>query len=334
MSSAGNTNTKYTQYHMEKKYVVGVDIGGTTSKIGVVDARGDVLAQGVIKTDTDVDAQTFIHTLADAIKAIIKKAGAEGQVRGIGVGAPNGNYYTGCIAFAPNLGWASKGTVEFAKMLTEELEGLPVSLTNDANAAAVGEMTYGVAKGMKHFIMITLGTGVGSGIVVNGEVLYGSDGFAGELGHTCAVRHNGRLCGCGKTGCLETYCSATGVARTAREWLDMSNEPSALREVVEVTSKDVYDAAKNGDALALRVFEFTGKILGEKLADFIEFSAPEAIVLFGGLARAKEFIYEPTLRAMNDNVLPLWRGKVDLLFSQLKESDAAILGASALAWEL
>lgn len=320
--------------HMEKKYVVGVDIGGTTSKIGVVDARGDVLAQSVIKTDTDVTAEEFIHTLALAIKDVIKQAGAQGQVRGVGVGAPNGNYYTGCIAFAPNLGWASKGTVEFSKMLTAELEGLPVSLTNDANAAAVGEMTYGVAKGMKHFIMITLGTGVGSGIVVNGEVLYGSDGFAGELGHTCAVRHNGRACGCGKTGCLETYCSATGVARTAREWLDASEEPSRLRDLDAITSKDVYEAAKNGDALALRVFEFTGKILGEKLADFVEFSAPEAIVLFGGLARAKEFIYEPTLRAMNENVLPLWRGKVSLLFSQLKESDAAILGASALAWEL
>jgi len=182
--------------------------------------------------------------------------------------------------------------------------------------------------------MITLGTGVGSGIVVNGEVLYGSDGFAGELGHTIAVRHNGRLCGCGRNGCLEAYCSAIGVARTAREWLDMSEEPSLLREVQNITSKDVYEAAKEGDAVALRVFNYTGRILGEKLADFIQFSAPEAIVLFGGLARAKEFIYEPTYKSMNDNVLPLWKGKVKLLFSQLKESDAAILGASALAWEL
>ena len=195
-------------------------------------------------------------------------------------------------------------------------------------------MTYGVAKGMKHFIMITLGTGVGSGIVIDGKVVYGADGFAGELGHTIAVRHNGRLCGCGRTGCLEAYCSAIGVARTAREWLDLSDEPSLLREVQNITSKDVYEAAKEGDAVALRVFDFTGRILGEKLADFIQFSAPEAIVLFGGLARAKDFIYEPTLKAMNDNVLPLWKGKVKLLFSQLKESDAAILGASALAWEL
>ena len=219
-------------------------------------------------------------------------------------------------------------------MLSDALGGIPVSLTNDANAAAVGEMTYGAAKGMKDFIMITLGTGVGSGIVINGQVVYGHDGFAGELGHTCAVRHNGRQCNCGKTGCLEAYCSAIGVARTAREWLDMTDEPSLLRELEKITSKDVYEAAKEGDALALRVFNFTGAMLGRSLADFIEFSAPEAIVLFGGLARSKEFIYEPTYKAMNENVLPLWKGKVDLLFSQLKESDAAILGASALAWEL
>ena len=319
---------------MEKKYVVGVDIGGTTSKIGVVDARGTILAQSVIKTDTNVDAATFVHTLAEAIKENITKAGVEGDVRGIGVGAPNGNYYTGCIAFAPNLGWAANSSVEFSKMLSAELEGMPISLTNDANAAAMGEMTYGIAKGKKHFIMITLGTGVGSGIVINGEVLYGSDGFAGELGHTCAVRSNGRLCGCGKTGCLETYCSATGVARTAREWLEATDEPSLLRDLTAITSKDVYDAAREGDALALRVFNFTGKILGEKLADFIEFSAPEAIVLFGGLARSREFLEKPILEAMNANVLPLWKGKVELLFSSLKESDAAILGASALAWEL
>lgn len=317
-----------------KKYVVGVDIGGTTSKIGVVDARGEVLAQSVIKTDTTVTAEEFIAQLAAAIKADIARAGVEGQIRGVGVGAPNGNYYTGCIDFAPNLGWAANCSVPFVKLLTSALGGLPVSLTNDANAAAVGEMTYGISKGLKHFIMITLGTGVGSGIVINGEILYGSDGFAGELGHTCAVRHNGRACNCGKTGCLEAYCSATGVARTAREWLDCSNEPSLLRGMEEITSKDVYDAAKQGDALAIRIFEYTGRLLGEKLADFIQFSAPEAIVLFGGLARSREFLEEPILKAMNANVLPLWINKVALLFSSLKESDAAILGASALAWEL
>ena len=319
---------------MEKQFVVGVDVGGQTSKIGVVDARGDVLVQSVIRTDGHSDAADFVADLAAAIKELVVKADKVGQIRGIGVGAPNGNYYTGEIAFAPNLEWAADEAVPFANMLSDALGGIPVSLTNDANAAAVGEMTYGAAKGMKDFIMITLGTGVGSGIVINGQVVYGHDGFAGELGHTCAVRHNGRQCNCGKTGCLEAYCSAIGVARTAREWLDMTDEPSLLRELEKITSKDVYEAAKEGDALALRVFNFTGAMLGRSLADFIEFSAPEAIVLFGGLARSKEFIYEPTYKAMNENVLPLWKGKVDLLFSQLKESDAAILGASALAWEL
>ena len=319
---------------MAKEFVVGIDIGGQTIKLGVVDARGEVLCQSVIKTSQTTDAKVIIGEIAEAVKKLIAQSGKEGEIRGVGVGAPNGNYYTGSIAFAPNLPWAAHGEVKFSDMLTEALGGIPVSLTNDANAAAVGEMTYGVAKGMKHFIMITLGTGVGSGIVIDGKVLYGSDGFAGELGHTCAVRHNGRQCGCGKTGCLEAYCSAIGVARTAREWLDMSTEPSLLRTVDNITSKDVYDAAKQGDALALRVFDFTGRILGEKLADFIEFSAPEAIVLFGGLARAKEFLAEPIMNAMNANVLPLWKDKVQLLFSSLKESDAAILGASALAWEL
>lgn len=319
---------------MDKQYVVGVDVGGQTSKIGVVDARGDVLVQSVIRTDGHSDAADFIADLAAAIKELVVKADKVGEIRGIGVGAPNGNYYTGEIAFAPNLEWAANEAVPFSRMLSEALGGIPVSLTNDANAAAVGEMTYGAAKGMKDFIMITLGTGVGSGIVINGQVVYGHDGFAGELGHTCAVRHNGRQCNCGKTGCLEAYCSAIGVARTAREWLDMTDEPSLLRELEKITSKDVYEAAKEGDALALRVFNFTGAMLGRSLADFIEFSAPEAIVLFGGLARSREFIYEPTYKAMNENVLPLWKGKVELLFSQLKESDAAILGASALAWEL
>jgi len=319
---------------MDKQYVVGVDVGGQTIKMGVVDARGEVLAQSVIKTSQTTDPAVVVGEIADAIKAVIVKSGKEGEIRGVGVGAPNGNYYTGSIAFAPNLPWAAKEEVKFSSMLTEALGGIPVSLTNDANAAAVGEMTYGVAKGMKNFIMITLGTGVGSGIVIDGKVLYGSDGFAGELGHTCAVRHNGRMCGCGKTGCLEAYCSAIGVARTAREWLDMSNEPSSLRLLDDITSKDVYDAAKEGDQLAIRVFDYTGRILGEKLADFIEFSAPEAIVLFGGLARSKEFLTEPVTKAMNENVLPLWKNKVELLYSSLKESDAAILGASALAWEL
>jgi len=318
---------------MDSSYVVGIDVGGQTSKIGVVDARGTVLAQTVIRTDTYDKVEPYIAELSEAVKKLIVESGTEGKIRGIGVGAPNGNYYTGTIENAPNLLWGRQ-RVEFAKLLTEAMDGLPVALTNDANAAAVGEMTYGAARGMKNFIMITLGTGVGSGIVINGEVVYGHDGFAGELGHTSVVYNNGRLCGCGKTGCLETYTSATGVARTAREWLELSDEPSVLRGLDSIASKDVYDAAKEGDALALRIFEFTGKMLGRAFANFIAFSSPEAIVLFGGLARAKEFLTEPIEESMNANVLPLWRDKVKIVYSQLKESDAAILGASALAWEL
>ncbi len=318
---------------MKSSYVVGIDVGGQTSKLGVVDARGAVLAQTVIRTDTYDTVEPYIAELAAAVKKVIAESGTEGKIRGVGVGAPNGNYYTGTIEAAPNLRWGHN-KVEFAKLLQKAMGGLPVALTNDANAAAVGEMTYGAARGMKNFIMITLGTGVGSGIVINGEVVYGHGGFAGELGHTTAVRSNGRYCNCGKTGCLEAYASAMGVARTAREWLELTDEPSVLRNIETIASKDVYDAAKEGDKLALKIFEFTGKILGRSFADFIAFSAPEAIVLFGGLARAKEFLTAPIEEAMNANVLPMWKNKVKIVYSQLKESDAAILGASALAWEL
>ena len=319
---------------LEKPYVVGIDVGGQTTKMGIVDTRGQVLSQTVIRTDTYDDVNLYIDEVAAALEKIIKESESEGKIRGIGVGAPNGNYYTGTIENAVNLVWGGTKSIPFAELLSRKAGGLKVALTNDANAAAVGEMTYGAARGMKNFIMITLGTGVGSGIVINGEVVYGHDGFAGELGHTCAVRHNGRVCNCGKTGCLETYCSATGVARTAREWLDLSDEPSVLRSLDNICSKDVYEAAKDGDKLALKIFEFTGKILGESFADFVAFSAPEAIVLFGGLARAKEYLYNPIMDAMNANLLPLWKNKIKIVFSQLKESDAAILGASALAWEL
>jgi glucokinase len=317
---------------MEQNLVIGIDVGGQTTKCGVVDARGTVITQTVIRTDTHDTVEPYIAELAAALKKIIAEAGAEGAIRGIGVGAPNANYYTGDIENAVNLSWGHTGSLHFAAMLKEAMGGIPVSLTNDANAAAMGEMTYGAARGMKNFIMITLGTGVGSGIVINGEIVYGHDGFAGELGHTSIVRHNGRLCNCGKTGCLEAYCSAIGMARTAREWLDMTDEPSLLRSLDVITSKDIYDAAKEGDALAKKLFDYTGTLLGAACADFIAFSAPEAIVLFGGLARSKEFLTEPIERSMNANVLPLWRGKVKLVYSSLKESDAAILGASALAW--
>ena len=320
---------------MEKQYEVGVDVGGQTSKIGVVNARGEILSRLVIRSDSYAkDSGAYISALAEAIRACVAECGKTGEIRGVGVGAPNSNYYTGQISYATNIEWAADGVIDFAKLLSESLGGVAVSLTNDANAAAMGEMTYGVARGMKNFIMITLGTGVGSGIVIDGKVVYGHDGNAGELGHTCAVRYNGRPCGCGKTGCLEAYCSAIGVARTAREMLELTDEPSLLRGVEDLSSKSVYEAAVEGDALALRIFDYTGKMLGRSFADFVAFSAPEAIVLFGGLARAKEFFYEPMLQSMNENLMHQWKGKVKIVFSQLKESDAAILGASALAWEL
>lgn len=319
---------------MEKPYVLGIDIGGQTAKSGVVNARGEVLAQTILVSNNHQDARDFVEALAQTLRKLISDAGLNGQIRGIGVGAPNGNYYTGEIKDAPNLSWAHEKNIPFAKMLSEAMDGLPVALTNDANAAAVGEMTYGTAKGFKDFIMITLGTGVGSGIVIDGKVVYGHDGFAGELGHTCAVR-GGRSCNCGKQGCLEAYCSAIGVARSAQEWLEQHpEEPTLLRLRENITSKDVYEAAKAGDKAAKEIFEFTGTLLGRSFADFVAFSAPEAIVLFGGLARAKEFLYEPIVNAMNENLLSLWRGKVKVLFSSLSESDAAILGASALAWDI
>lgn len=318
---------------MEKPYVIGMDMGGTNTVFGVVDARGTVLSKSAIKTGAHTDVNLYIQDLYDELIKLIEAAGGVDKFKGIGIGAPNGNFYTGNIELAPNLPW--KGVVPFAKLMTEKF-GIPAALTNDANAAAIGEMTYGAARGMKNFIMITLGTGVGSGIVIDGKLVYGHDGFAGELGHTNAVRENGRLCGCGKHGCLETYASATGVARSAREILGSSTTESILRNIPvdSITSKDVYDAAIEGDVVAKEIFDYTGKILGQSLADFVAFSAPEAIVLFGGLSKAGDLIMNPIRENMEANLLPLWKGKIKLLFSELKEADAAILGASALAWEL
>ena len=253
------------------------------------------------------------------------------NIKGMGVGAPNGNYYNGTIEYAPNLPW--KGIIPLAAKFEESL-GIPTALTNDANAAAIGEMTYGAARGLRDFIMITLGTGVGSGIVINGQLVYGHDGFAGELGHVIAER-DGRVCGCGRKGCLEAYCSATGVARTAREFLVARSEPSLLRNIPaeNIQSKDVYDAAVKGDKLAKDIFDYTGMILGRAFADFIAFSSPEAIILFGGLAKSGDYIMEPIKKALDENVLPIFKGKTKLLMSQLKDADAAVLGASALGWE-
>ena len=317
---------------MSKPYVVGIDIGGTNTVFGIVDARGNVIASNSIKTGKHANIEDYIAELKVALNKIIEAHDAKDKIHGIGVGAPNSNYFTGTIEYATNLPW--KGVVPLAKLLTEAF-GVPVAVTNDANAAAIGEMTYGAARGMKDFIMITLGTGVGSGIVVNGQLVYGHDGFAGELGHVIVKPSNGRMCGCGRTGCLETYCSATGVARTAREFLEIRTDPSRLRDlpIEEITSKDVYDAAIAGDKLAREIFQYTGEIMGRAFANFVAFSSPEAIILFGGLARAGELLMKPIKESMDRNMLNMFKGKTKLLLSELKESDAAVLGASALGWE-
>ena len=318
---------------MAKPYVIGIDMGGTNTVFGIVDARGTVIASSSIKTAKHSDVNDYVDELYDEITKLMADNDAIGKINGIGVGAPNGNYYTGMIEEAPNLPWPSP--IPFADLMTQKF-GIPCIITNDANAAAIGEMTYGAARGMKDFIMITLGTGVGSGIVVNGQMVYGHDGFAGELGHVIMKRKNGRTCGCGRTGCLEAYCSATGVARTAREFLELRSDESKLRElqIEDITSKDVYDCAIAGDKLAKEIFDYTGNILGEALADFTAFSSPEAFIIFGGLAKSGDLLMNPVKEAFEKNVLGIYRGKVKILLSEMKEADAAVLGASALGWEI
>jgi glucokinase len=319
---------------MDKPYVIGMDMGGTNTVFGIVDARGNVVSKSAVKTSIHEDVNLYVGDLYKELMVLINNVGGISFIRGIGVGAPNGNYYSGNIEYAPNLPW--NGIVPFSKLLTDKF-GIPVALTNDANAAAFGEMTYGAARGMKNFILITLGTGVGSGIIIDGNVVYGHDGFAGELGHTNVMRgENARLCGCGRKGCLEAYASATGVVRTAREFLSTRKDDSNLRSIPvdSITSKDVYDAAISGDKIALEIFNFTGKILGEAFSDFVAFSAPEAIILFGGLSKAGDLLLKPIVENMEKNILNLWKNKVKVIFSELKEADAAILGASALVWEL
>ncbi len=318
---------------MAKPYVIGIDLGGTNTAFGVVDKEGKVIASTSIKTQAYPDLNDYMKALSDAMKKLAKDSVGLDKINGIGVGAPNGNFYTGNIEHAANLPW--KGIVPFSRMLSEKM-GLPVSLTNDANAAAVGEATYGAARNMKDFIMITLGTGVGSGIYVGGKLVYGADGNAGELGHVI-VRRNGRQCGCGNKGCLECYTSATGIVRTAREFLlNDTQTPTMLREISEkeITGLYLTECAHKGDKMCLDIFNYTGTILGEALADFVKFSSPEAIILFGGLAKAGTLLSIPTEKAMNDNLMPVFKNKVKLLFSELSGADAAILGASALAWEL
>lgn len=318
-----------------KPYVIGLDLGGTNSVFGIVDSRGEIKATTAIKTQAYETVEEYVKASVDALQIIIDQVGGIDKVKAMGIGAPNGNYYKGTIEFAPNLKWGHSGIVPLADMFSKLL-GIPVGLTNDANAAAIGEMAYGVARGMKNFIVITLGTGVGSGIVIDGKLVYGSDGFAGELGHVTMVRHDGRSCGCGRNGCLEAYCSATGVARTARELLETTDEPSLLRELnpEEITSLDVSIAAGKGDELAKRIFEFTGKMLGEACADFAAFSSPEAFIFFGGLTKAGSLIMDPIKRSYDEHVLKVFKGKAKFLISGLDGSSAAVLGASAIGWEL
>jgi glucokinase len=320
-----------------KPYVIGLDLGGTNAVFGIVDQRGEIKATTAIKTQQYDTAEAFIEASVNALLPIIEQVGGIEKIRSMGVGAPNGNYYKGTIEIAPNIKWAHDCIVPLGKMFSEKLNGIPVAVTNDANAAAIGEMVYGVARGMKNFIVITLGTGVGSGIVVNGQLVYGSDGFAGELGHVTMVRgEEGRMCGCGRKGCLETYCSATGVARTARELLDKTSRPSLLRDIKpsDITSLDVSIAASKGDELAKEIYEFTGKMLGEACADFATFCSPEAFIFFGGMTKAGELIMDPIRRAYDAHVLPVFKGKAQFLVSGLDGASAAVLGASAIGWEV
>ena len=303
---------------------------------GIVDSRGDIKATTAIKTQAYDEVEDYVKASVDALQIIIDQVGGIDKIKSMGIGAPNANYYTGNIEFAPNLKWGHSGIVPLADMFSERL-GIPVGITNDANAAAIGEMTYGAARGMKNFIEITLGTGVGSGIVINGQVVYGSDGFAGELGHVTMVRgENGRLCGCGRTGCLEAYCSATGVARTAREMLQKTDRPSLLRDLEpdKIASLDVSLAAAKGDELSKEIYQFTGEMLGEACADFAAFCSPEAFVFFGGLTKAGDLLMDPIKKSYDEHVLKIFKGHAKFLVSSLDGSSAAVLGASAIGWDL
>lgn len=318
-----------------KPYVIGVDLGGTNTVFGIVSARGEVIAQDSIKTKQHKTAAEFVEAGLACLRPLVTQVGGIEQIQGMGIGAPNGNYYNGTIEFAPNLPWAHDGVIPLAQLFSDAL-GIPVKLTNDANAAAMGEMTYGAARGMKNFIVITLGTGVGSGIVINGQVVYGCDGFAGELGHVIMDRRpEARPCGCGRKGCLEAYCSASGVARTARKILQTTDRPSLLREkpLDEIESLDVSIAADKGDEVAQEIFDFTGKMLGEACADFAAFSSPEAFIFFGGLCKAGDLIMSPIKASYDASVLKIFKGKPKFLVSSLMNANAAVLGASALGWE-
>ena len=316
---------------LSRQVALGIDIGGTNTKFGLVNHRGEILEKGSIKTDEYENVEDFIDSLYNHIKPLLDKHNPT-RFDGIGVGAPNANYYRGTIEHAPNLRW--KGVINFAEMMTEKF-GVPTKMTNDANAAALGEMMFGAARGMKDFIMITLGTGVGSGIIANGQLIYGHDGFAGELGHTIVKNGGRKHWSTGSEGALESYASATGIAITAKK-LRAEFPESMLNDFPEeeINSKTVHECAIKGDPTAIEVFRYTGQKLGEALANFVMFSSPEAILLFGGVIKAGDFLLKPTKLHMERNLLPIFRGKVPLVFSELDEADAAILGASALVWEL
>ncbi|MCB0279740.1 MAG: ROK family protein [Calditrichaeota bacterium] len=315
---------------MNRDYVIGIDIGGTNTQFGIVDRQGNCAAKGSISTAKNDTIETFLDHLHEEISRVITESQQQFNIVGIGIGAPNGNYFNGTIENAPNLKW--KGIIPVVDIF-KQFYKLPIVLTNDANAAAIGEAVYGGAKGMANFVVVTLGTGLGSGFVINDKLLYGHDGFAGELGHTI-VDYQGRPCGCGRLGCLETYVSATGIKRTVIEMLKSGDYQSTLSGIpeTELDSRIIADAAKAGDKLACDAFEFTGKILGRRLADTVAFCSPEAIFLFGGLSNAGQLIFEPTYRHMEANMLNIFKDKVKLLPSKLEAENAAVLGAAALIW--
>lgn len=313
---------------MTKPFAIGIDIGGTNTVLGLADRRGQIQLQSTMPTKGFDTVDLYIAAMQAEINQLVEHAGGRENINGIGVGVPNGNYYTGEVMDAPNLPW--RGRIPLAALMNKAFD-FPVTLTNDANATAMGEMMYGAAMGMKDFIMITLGTGVGSGFVANGQIIYGHDGFAGELGHAIAVR-GGRLCNCGRRGCMERYCSATGIVITANEFLENSKEDSLLRQYSHIGAREIQQAAEAGDKLAIEVFEYTGMILGETLANAVAITSPQVIIFFGGLAKAGDLILKPVKKHMEANLLHVFQDKIDLVPSALPDADAALLGASALAW--
>jgi len=313
-----------------KEVVAGVDIGGTNTVFGLVERDGIIVAENKLCTTSYPEIEDFVSVLTNSIQRLV--SGAENiKLAGIGIGAPDANYHKGTIELATNLAW--KGIIPFSSLIRERIN-LPVAITNDANAAALGEMIFGGAKKIKDFIILTLGTGLGSGIVVNGELVYGHTGFAGELGHTIIVP-GGRDCGCGRQGCLETYASASGLVRTVLYMLSEMKEESPLREIVpsELSSKQIAEAAENGDIIALEALDYTAEMLAFGIINAIVFSSPEAIFLFGGLAKAGDLLFNPVRKYVDLNIMPIFKGTVKILPSGIPENNAALLGAAALAWQ-